>query len=88
MNGGGHCHSFVDMYNLLLLLLGCVCHECMSVVCAFVTHVSVYMLLCMHCYGHDFYACGYGMQLVFSCMISMYCYDYDYTCFMLIWLIL
>jgi len=34
-----------------MLLLGCVSHECMSVVYAFVTHVNVYMSLCMHCHG-------------------------------------
>ena len=35
-----------------MLLLGCVSHECMPVVYAFVMHVSFYMLLCMHCHGY------------------------------------
>jgi len=42
-----------------MLFLGCVFHECMSVVYAFIIHVNVYMLLCMHCHGYG-YACIVG----------------------------
>ena len=54
MHGSGHCYSCVSMYELLMLLLGCICHECMSLVYSFVMHVSVYMLLCMHCHGNGY----------------------------------
>jgi len=51
-----------------MLLLGCVCQECMSVVYAFVTHVSVYMLLCMHFHGH-----GYAFMVGQTCIVrSLY----------------
>lgn len=55
MHGDGHCYNCVVMYKLIMLMLGCVFHECMLVVYEFVMHISVYMLLCMHCYG-----CGYA----------------------------
>ena len=56
IHGDGHFYNCVVMYKLMMLLLGCVCHQCMSVVYVFVMHVSVYMLLCMHCHGYG-YAC-------------------------------
>ena len=51
MHGSGHFYSCVSMYELMMLLTGCVCHECMSMVYAFSMHDNVYRLLCIHCYG-------------------------------------
>jgi len=47
----------------MMLLLGCVYHECMSVVYAFVMHVIVYMLLCMHFHGY-IYVCILGKTCI------------------------
>jgi len=49
----------------MLLLLGCVCHECMLIVYAFVMHVSIYMLLLMYFHGYD-YACMVGQTCIVS----------------------
>ena len=46
-----------------MLLLEFVCHECMSVVYAFVMHVSIYMSLCMNCHGYS-YACIVGQTCI------------------------
>ena len=47
----------------MILLLECVFHECMLVVYAFVMHVNVCMMLCMHCCGYD-YACMTGQTCI------------------------
>ena len=53
-----------------MLLLGCFSHECMSVVYAFVMHVSVHMLLCMHCHDYN-YVCIVGETCI---MRSLYAF--------------
>lgn len=64
-----------------MLLLGCVFHECILVVYAFVMHVNVYTLLCMHCHGYG-YACTVGqicvmrsLHIVYVIMMLLVCYD-------------
>jgi len=68
MHGSGHCYYCVSMYNLVMLLLGCVYHECMLVLYAFVMHLNVYMLLCMHCHAYG-YECTVGKTCI---MRSLY----------------
>ena len=58
-----------------MLLLGCVCHECISIVYSFVMHVNVYMLLCMHCYGHGC-ACIVGKRYIVMVIVVVLCH-YD-----------
>jgi len=57
----------------MMLLLGCVCHECMSVVYAFVMHVDVYMLLCMHCHGYGF-ACIIVQRCIVMVIVVVLCH--------------
>jgi len=52
MHGSGHCCSCVVMWELIVLLLGSICHECMSIVYPFFMHDSVYRLLYVHFYGY------------------------------------
>lgn len=46
-----------------MLFLECFSHECMLDVYAFVMHVSVCMLLCMHYHGYG-YACMVGQTCI------------------------
>jgi len=78
IHGGGHCCRCVAMWKLMMLLLECVFHECMSIVYAFVMHVSVYSLLCMHCHGYG-YACMVGQTCIVRSLYairSSWCYWY------------
>jgi len=54
----------------MMLLVGCVCHECMSVVYAFVMHFSVYMLLCMHRHGYS-YVCIVGQTHILKSLYTI-----------------
>jgi len=62
IRGVSHGCSGVTMFKLMLLLLGCVCHDYMLVVYAFVMHVNVYMLLCMHC-----------LRYIYACIVDQTC---------------
>jgi len=63
MRGIFYCYSCVVMSRLTMWILGCACHECVSVVYAFVMHVNVYILLCMHYSGYG-YACIVGQKCI------------------------
>ena len=67
MYGGGHCCRCDFMQNLMVLISECVHHECITVVYVFVMHVSVYILLCMHCHGYG-YECMVGKICIVSSM--------------------
>lgn len=56
-----------------MLFLGCVCHECMLIVYAFVMYVSVYILLCMHFHGYG-NACMVGRTCIVVVIVCSSCH--------------
>ena len=72
-----------------MLLLGCVFYTYISVVYVFVMHSSVYMFV-MHALLWSWLLCirsWYAVGIVIHDVSILMCH-YDYTCIMLIWLIL
>jgi len=58
----------------------------MNVCCAYVDYAHIDLVIVV---VHEVMVCGeYGHALIIVEMMFMYCYDYVYTCIVLIWFLL